>query len=154
MRHAIALCLAAVVTLTLSACTAPLAPRDVDPAKVRIRGEIGRRIDITVGNNVLKIDNDTVFLKSFRKKDRGNFSYVGLGKHIDAVVRLAYHTGDKRLIALKDRLITELLKTQLDSGYIGVFADPGVHMDTETDRKVAIDQGDIGPARAGVGSHV
>jgi len=101
-----------------------LAP--VDPRKVKVGGEIGRRIDITIRNNVLKIDNDAVFLKSFRARNRRSGGYVGFGKHIDALVRLAFHSQDKKLIELKDHLIAELIKTQLPSGYIGIFR--GDHM--------------------------
>jgi len=107
---------------------APAAERlgSLDAKHVRLGGEIGRRIEITIRNNVMKIDNQAVFLKSFRNKDRGNFSYVGLGKHLDALARLAYHTRDEKLIELKNHLIGELIKTQLPSGYIGVF--PEDHM--------------------------
>ena len=91
--------------------------------------EIGRRIDVTIRNNVLKIDNDAVFLKSFRAKARRPGSYVGFGKHIDALVRLAFHTQDKKLIELKDHLIAELIKTQLPTGYIGIFGKRHMQID-------------------------
>jgi len=38
-------------------------------------------------------------------------------------VRLAYHTGNGKLVKLKKHLVAELIKTQLDDGYIGVFPD-------------------------------
>jgi len=93
----------------------------IDAKHVQVGGEIGRRIDVTIHNNVFRIDNDAVFLESFRNKNRADFSYVGLGKHLDALARLAYHTQDEKLIALKDGLIGELIKTQLPSGYVGIF---------------------------------
>ena len=93
----------------------------IDPRRVRIGGEIGRRIDITIRKNLFAIDIDGDFLEPFRRKDRRPGSYVGLGKLIDAAARLAYHTGDKRLVALKERLVRQTVRTQLSDGYIGVF---------------------------------
>jgi len=50
-----------------------------------VGGEIGRRIDVTVNNNLLKLDVEKDFLAPFRRQDctRG---YVSLGKLIDATV--------------------------------------------------------------------
>ncbi len=93
----------------------------LDTRAVHIKGEIGRRIDLTIKNNIEKIDNEQVFLKSFSQQNRKKSSYVGMGKHIDALVRLAYHTGDPKLTRLKNSLVTGLIDTQSSSGYIGVF---------------------------------
>jgi uncharacterized protein len=93
----------------------------VDPAKVKVDGEIGRRIDITVSNNLLGLDLEQDFLRPFREKKGAPEGYVGLGKLIDATVSFAYYGRDKRVIALKDHLIKEITATQLDDGYIGVF---------------------------------
>lgn len=95
--------------------------RPIDPRQVKVGGEIGRRIDITIHKNLLAIDLEDDFLRPFREKKRWPFSYVGLGKQIDAVVRLAFHTGSEKLIALKDRLVSETIKTQLPDGHIGIF---------------------------------
>ena len=113
----------AVWLVVLLPAAAPAGPMTaVDPRRVTVGGEIGRRIDITIRKNLLAIDVEEDFLRPFREKNRWPFSYVGLGKQIDAVVRLAYHTGDKRLVALKDHLVAETIKTQLADGYIGIFA--------------------------------
>lgn len=93
----------------------------VDPRQVKVAGEIGRRIDITIRKNLMAIDIEDDFLGPFRQKKRWPFSYVGLGKQIDAVVRLAYYTGNRKLVALKDHLVSETIKTQLPDGYIGIF---------------------------------
>ena len=105
----------------VAAASAADAIRPVDPRQVKVGGEIGRRIDITIRKNLMAIDVGADFLRPFRQKKRWPFSYVGLGKQIDAVVRLAYHTGDRKLLALKDRLVSETIKTQLPDGYIGIF---------------------------------
>ena len=109
-----------VVLLPVAAAAGPMTA--VDPRRVKVGGEIGRRIDVTINKNLLAIDMEEDFLRPFREKNRWPFSYVGLGKQIDAVVRLAYHTGDKRLVAMKDHLVAETIKTQLPDGYIGIFA--------------------------------
>ena len=100
----------------------------IDLRSVALRGEFGRRIDRIIDANILRIDIEKTFLAEFRRAadmPLGGFGrYVGFGKFIDAVVRLAAGTGDKRLITLKNRLITELLSTQESDGYIGVFKDP------------------------------
>jgi len=84
---------------------------------VTVGGETGRRIDITIENNLLKLDLDNDFLDSFRKKnDKG---YIGLGKLIDGAVKMAAYTNDERVIALKSKLIEETIKAQESDGYIG-----------------------------------
>jgi uncharacterized protein len=93
----------------------------VDPAQVKVGGEIGRRIDLTVQKNLLAIEVANQFLAPFRQKQSKLFDYVGLGKLIDATVSFAYYTRDPKVIALKDHLVKELIATQLDDGYIGTF---------------------------------
>jgi uncharacterized protein len=97
----------------------------VDPAQVKVSGEIGRRIDLTIQKNLLAIDVDSQFLPPFRQKQSKLFDYVGLGKLIDATVSFAYYTRDPKVIALKDHLIKELIATQLEDGYLGTFPAAG-----------------------------
>ena len=92
----------------------------LDLRDVKVGGEIGRRIDITITNNLLKLDVDRDFLPPFRLKD-GKTSYIGLGKLIDSAVKLAAYSGDPRAFALKQHLVEEALKTQEADGYIGLF---------------------------------
>jgi len=92
-----------------------LAP--VNLADIKVGGEIGRRIDITISNNLLQLDLDNDFLSSFRlKNDRG---YIGLGKLIDGAVKMAVYSRDNRVISLKDYLVNEIIKAQEPDGYIG-----------------------------------
>ena len=88
------------------------------PGTVKTGGEIGRRIDVTVNNNILKLDVDHDFLASFQKRENKN-NYIGLGKLIDSVVKMAVNTGDKRVIDLKNHLTEEVIKAQEPDGYIG-----------------------------------
>ena len=88
--------------------------------EVQVGGEIGRRIAITVTNNLLMIDADRDFLPPFRVKTATG-GYIGFGKLLDATVKLAAYTGDSRVLALKQHLVEEILKTQEPDGYIGIM---------------------------------
>ena len=89
---------------------------------VRVGGEIGRRIAVTIENNLLLLDIDNDFLDSFRKKnDKG---YIGIGKLIDGVVKMASYTNNEKVISLKNHLIGELVKWQDPDGYIGNMTPP------------------------------
>lgn len=94
----------------------PLGLRDI-----HVGGEIGRRVAITVDHNLLVLDADGEFLRPFQKKSAKS-GYIGLGKLIDATVKFAAHTGDPRVLALKQHLVAETLKTQEPDGYIGIMA--------------------------------
>jgi DUF1680 family protein len=88
------------------------------PSQVKVGGEFGRRMDITVYNNIFKIDADHDFLASFQKREDKN-NYIGLGKLIDTVVKMAVNAGDEKVIALKNHLIDAIINTQESDGYIG-----------------------------------
>jgi len=92
----------------------------IDFRQVRLGGEMGRRIDITINQNLLQLNVDRDFLAPFQKRE-GAPSYIGLGKLIDATVRLAASGQDARLLAMKRHLIDAACKTQEADGYIGLF---------------------------------
>jgi DUF1680 family protein len=94
----------------------------IDQADVGVGGEIGRRLDVTLTNNILCLDVDKDFLPYFQKKDSQNGKYMGMGKLIDAVVRMSYDTQNETSVALKKHLIGELIKAQCPDGYIGTMA--------------------------------
>ena len=100
-----------------AAGTGPFAP--VDITRVKVKGEIGRRIDNTINNNVLVLDADKDFLRPFRRRDHKG-GYIGLGKFIDSVVRFAAYANDKKVLELKEHIIEETIKTQQNDGYIGL----------------------------------
>jgi DUF1680 family protein len=89
--------------------------------RVKVGGEIGRRIDVTVENNLLALDADKDFLPPFREKNRQS-GYIGLGKLIDAAVRFAAYSSDQRVVSLKDHLVSSAIEMQEPDGYIGMFA--------------------------------
>jgi DUF1680 family protein len=98
----------------------------IDPSQVKVGGEMGRRIDLTIQKNLLVMETENQFLQPFRQKQSQRYAYVGLGKLIDAAVSFARYSKDPKVVELKDRLVKELLATQLDDGYLGTFpAGPG-----------------------------
>ncbi|MCE9555127.1 MAG: glycoside hydrolase family 127 protein [Planctomycetes bacterium] len=112
-----------ILSLLASNAWAQGALHPLDLREIKVAGSLGHRIDLTVAKNILVIDHEKSFLRYFRERNRPPFAYVGLGKEIDALVRLAYYTSDPRLLELKTRIVQETIKTQLEDGYIGIFAD-------------------------------
>jgi len=88
--------------------------------EIKVAGEIGRRLDLTVNRNLLALDTEHLFLEPFRRRDKPS-GYIGLGKLIDATVRFAAYTKDERVRALKNHLVAEAIKTQEPDGYIGIL---------------------------------
>jgi uncharacterized protein len=89
----------------------------IDISQIKILGEIGRRIDATVKNNLLVLNVEDDFLKPFREKS--NADLVGLGFLVDASVRFAAYTGDRQVMAFKKHIVDETLAAQEMDGYIG-----------------------------------
>ncbi len=88
--------------------------------QVKVGGEIGRRIDVTIDNNLMKIDVDKDFLEPFVQKDHSS-GFVGVGMLIDAAAGLAAYSKDPLVIARKEHLIDTLLANQEEDGYIGMM---------------------------------
>lgn len=109
----------------------------IDPAQVRVGGEIGRRIDLAIQKNLLALNVDGDFLKPFHEKNTGLFAYIGLGKLLDAVVSFAYYTREPKVIALKNHVLKDLLGTQLEDGYIGTFPEGGRLRDIFDEHEIA-----------------
>lgn len=111
-------CLCLLTLVHAAAAADALAPVDLD--QVKAGGEIGRRIDITLHNNLMKIDIDKDFLRPFEVKNAPG-GYIGLGKLIDSAVKLAVDTKEPAAIDLKRRLIDRVIALQEPDGYVGVF---------------------------------
>lgn len=90
------------------------------PRSVKVGGEIGRRVQVTINNNLLQINVDKDFLAPFRARTTTS-GYIGLGKLIDATVRFAAYTQDEKVLALKNHLVDEVIKLQEPDGYVGMF---------------------------------
>ncbi len=95
--------------------------------KVKAEGEIGRRINLAIYENFMRLDIDKDFLDPFRHPKPAaqltlTQSFIGLGMLIDAAVLMAEYSGDSEVRARKEYLIEETLKAQSPDGYIGIFA--------------------------------
>lgn len=95
-----------------------LVPLDV--REVKVGGEIGRRIAITVTNNLLKLDVDGDFLRPFTAAPRTG-EFIGLGMMLDSAITFASYTGDAKVLALKKHLVAKTIEAQDADGYIGTF---------------------------------
>lgn len=110
------------VLLAASSSLAADAFQSLDLGTVKVGGEIGRRISVTVENNLLALDADKDFLAPFQAPaETRTGAYIGLGKLIDCAVRLAVYTGDERVKARKQHLVRAAIAAQEPDGYIGTF---------------------------------
>jgi len=92
----------------------------LEPGKVRLGGEIGRRIGVTVDNNLLAINIERDFVQPFINRNRKD-GFIGLGMLIDSLVYMAAHTGDARVLDLKKRTVAAAIATQEPDGYLGIM---------------------------------
>ena len=93
----------------------------LSPDRIKVGGEIGRRIDLTLTNNILKVDHDAVFLNAFSNKVSKPGMYLATGKTFDALVAYARYTGRSDVIALKKRFRDVVADNQEADGYIGIY---------------------------------
>ena len=102
----------------------------IDPSHITVDGEIGRRFMLAIKKNLLQLDVDK-FLRPFTERKvttgpQGFGQYTGIGKLIDASVHFGLYCRDaavtRKVLAFKDHLIGELLKTQMADGYIGCLS--------------------------------
>lgn len=113
------------VAAVIAAESAPTVPTQKDrfvrlePKQVEVRGEIGRRVSLTVAH-LLDMELDEQFLRPFQEKNRAE-GYIGLGKTIDAYVRFAALLKDEKLKQKKDHLVAATLAAQSPDGYLGIM---------------------------------
>ncbi len=92
----------------------------IDIRHIQVEGEIGRRIEVTIENNVLAIDVDKDFLRPFQKQNRQG-GFIGLGMHLDSLVRFAAYNRGDQIVTHKKHVVTEIIKTQGEDGYLGIM---------------------------------
>lgn len=96
-----------------------LAGRTAEPGQVRLDGALGARFALTLTNNVLKIDHERFFCAPFRRKASPEGTFLGFGKHVDALVHFAKNSDDPAVRRLKDEMVDALVANQLPDGYTG-----------------------------------
>ena len=85
---------------------------------VEVGGEIGRRIEVTIRNNLLAVDLDNAFLKPFIDRQETS-SYIGLGKFFDALTRLCAYSHNHDLLERRQHILEVIAQTQETDGYFG-----------------------------------
>ena len=96
----------------------------MDISNVKLGGEIGRRVDVTMKNNIKKLHIDKNFISHFQEKtgpDNVVGSFIGMGMLIDATTRFAAYSADPEMISLKNTMIDKIIGAQPDDGYSGFY---------------------------------
>jgi DUF1680 family protein len=91
------------------------------PDRVRLTGLIGSRIQANALNRLALVDPNRL-LEGYRKRP-GRQSWDGehVGKWLHAATLAWVHTGDAGLRAKLDATVAELVKCQLEDGYLGTY---------------------------------
>ncbi|MDO6518123.1 beta-L-arabinofuranosidase domain-containing protein [Zobellia uliginosa] len=119
----------------VAVCIPLLHAQDAVPAKVsdefhqvlvknvKIEGEIGRRLDVTMDNNIKKLHLDKNFTDHFKAKTGPEVvgAFIGMGMLIDASVRLAAYSHDPKMIEIKNEIVDKVIDEQLKNGYSGFY---------------------------------
>jgi DUF1680 family protein len=105
---------------------APVVPDRQDfqtPDRVRLSGWVGLRIAANEANRLAKLDPARL-LEGYRKRP-GRQSWDGehVGKWLDAATLAWVNTGDPALRQKLDYVAAELIKCQLEDGYLGTYLD-------------------------------
>ena len=92
------------------------------PGDVHFGGLLGARLTATAEGRLLRMDEGAL-LAGFRQRP-GSHPWIGehVGKFLHAATLAAVYTGDAELREKVLRVTDELLKTQLDDGYLGTYA--------------------------------
>jgi hypothetical protein len=93
------------------------------PDRVNLSGWVGRRIEANEANRLVKLDADRL-LEGYRKRP-GPQSWDGehVGKWLHAATLAWVNTGDPVLRQKLDLVAAELVKCQLQDGYLGTYLD-------------------------------
>lgn len=91
--------------------------------QVKLEGELGRRVDVTINNNIKKLHLNKNFTNHFETKTGPDVvgGFIGMGMLIDAFVRFAAYSQDLDLVATKDQVVEKIISAQLDNGYSGFY---------------------------------
>ena len=91
------------------------------PDRVHLSGWMGTRMEVSEKNRLVKIDTDRL-LRSYRNRPSGSYDGEHIGKWLHAATLAWVNTGDAELRKKLDYTAAELVKCQLDDGYLGTYA--------------------------------
>lgn len=86
-----------------------------------IRGGIGARYRLTAHNNLSVLDWDGDFIRPFMEQNGQGGGYVGLGKTLEALTRMAAYLREPELLALRRKVLDKLARAQSADGYLGTY---------------------------------
>src|SRR5262245_6585838 len=122
------------LTLSLNAGTVTEIPHKIVPTvpdrqesqrpdRVHLSGWVGSRIEANEANRLVKLDS-TRLLEGYRKRP-GRQSWDGehVGKWLHAAALAWVNTGDSALREKLDYVAAELVKCQLEDGYLGTYLE-------------------------------
>ena len=101
------------------------------PDCVHLTGWIGSRIDINEKTRMARMDPERLLASYRRRPGWQSFDGEHMGKWLHAATLAWVNSGDPELRKKLDYTATELVKTQLDDGYLGTYSDD--HRWTEWD---------------------
>jgi DUF1680 family protein len=117
--------LSAVITPAPDKVPCAMADRQAftQPDQLHLTGWLGARIDANEANRLAKLDVNRL-LEGYRKRP-GRQSWDGehVGKWLHAATLAWVNTGDPALRAKLDYTAAELIKCQLEDGYLGTYLD-------------------------------
>jgi DUF1680 family protein len=124
-----ALSFAAIPSSALSAVPTPfvvaakVADRQTlsEPDQVQLNGFLGQRILANEQNRLLAVDEDRLLISYRQRPGIHQWDGEHVGKWLHAATLAWVNTQDPALRAKLDRVVTELLKTQGDDGYLGTY---------------------------------
>src|SRR5262249_10303585 len=93
------------------------------PDRVQLTGWIGSRVEANEANRLVKLDPARL-LEGYRKRP-GRQAWDGehVGKWLHAATLAWVNTGDPALRKQLDYVVSELMKCQLEDGYLGTYLD-------------------------------
>lgn len=93
----------------------------LSPARLQLNGWIGTRVQANAQNRMAKIDTARL-LEGYRKRPgRQTWDGEHVGKWLHAATLAWVHTGDPALREKLDVAVAELMKCQLEDGYLGTY---------------------------------
>lgn len=97
----------------------------IDIRSLELKGELGRRVDVTIDNNIKTLDLHNNFTGHFALKQGPDIvgGFVAMGMLIDASVRLAAYSQDPGLIQIKEDIVNKVISAQLENGYSGFYKE-------------------------------
>ena len=93
------------------------------PDRTHLSGWIGSRIDANEANRLVKLDAERLLEGYRRRPGRQAWDGEHVGKWLHAATLAWANTGDRALREKLDYVSSELIKCQLEDGYLGTYLD-------------------------------